>query len=235
MTISVYDSGAWRTINVVSVNDAGTWRNSKAVYVNDAGTWRTVYGNTSGSQVFGVGTTTFTVPEGVFSISATGCGGGGGGGSGDGGANNDGPGYGGGGSNLITQSFSVTPGQVLNVVVGVGGSVGFGARGGAGFPTMIAGTGVGFISMGGGGGASWVGWGPTGQISPQYFNIITNATIPAVAATSYAGGAGANGANGGGRPTAGKTTNGGANGGTGGPYNMQAGVAGGVGKLTITF
>jgi len=34
---------------------------------------------------------------------------------------------------------------------------------------------------------------------------------------------------------AGTTTNGGANGGSGGPYNMQAGVAGGVGKLTISY
>ena len=235
MSISVNDNGTWRTINVVSVNDSGTWRNAKAVYVNDNNTWRTVYGDNSGSQSFGVGATSWTVPEGVFLISITGGGGGGGGGSGDGGANNDGPGYGGGGSNLISQTYSVTPGQVLNIVVGGGGTVGFGQRGGAGFPTMVAGTGVSFIAMGGGGGASWVGWGPTGQISPEYFNIITQQNVAAVEDTIYRGGAGANGANSGGRPTAGTTTNGGADGGSGGPYNMQAGVAGGVGKLTISY
>jgi hypothetical protein len=235
MSISVNDNGTWRTVNVVSVNDAGTTRDAKAVYVNDDGTWRTVYGDNNGTQVFSVGTTTWTVPEGVFSITATGCGGGGGGGSGDGGANNDGPGYGGGGSNLITQSFSVTPGQVLNIVVGASGTVGFGQRGGAGFPTMIAGTGVGFIAMGGGGGASWNGWGPTGQISPAYTNIITGQAIAAVEDTVYRGGAGANGANAGGRPTAGTTTNSGSNGGTGGPHDMQAGTTGQAGKLSITF
>lgn len=189
----------------------------------------------SGSQTFSSGTTTWAVPSGIYSITVTGCGGGGGGGSGDGGANNDGPGYGGGGSNLITQTFAVTPGQVLDVVVGAGGLVGYGLRGGAGFPTMVAGTDVAFIAMGGGGGASWNGWGPPGQISPEYFNIITDVTVPAVENTVYQGGAGSNGATNGGRPTAGTTTNGGANGGAGGPYNMQAGTAGGVGKLTITY
>jgi hypothetical protein len=235
MSISVNDSGTWRTIKIVSANDSGTWRDAKAVYINDNGTWRTVYGNNSGTQTFSVGTTTWTVPEGVFSISVTGCGGGGGGGSGDGGANNDGPGYGGAGSNRITQSFSVTPGQVLNIVVGAAGTVGYGQRGGAGFPTMVAGTGVSFISMGGGGGASWNGWGPVGQISPQYFNIITGQTVPAVEDTVYRGGIGVNGANNGGRPGAGTSTNGGSNGGTGGPYNMQAGSQGTGGQLSITF
>jgi hypothetical protein len=178
---------------------------------------------------------TFTVPAGVTSMTATGCGGGGGGGSGDGGANNDGPGYGGAGSNRITQSFSVTPGQVLNIVVGAAGTVGYGQRGGAGFPTMVAGTAGSFISMGGGGGASWNGWGPVGQISPQYFNIITGQTVPAVEDTVYRGGIGVNGANNGGRPGAGTSTNGGSNGGTGGPYNMQAGSQGTGGQLSITF
>ena len=190
----------------------------------------------SGSQAFSVGTTTWTVPSGIYSISITGGGGGGGGGSGDGGANNDGPGYGGGGANLITTSnIAVTPGQVLDIVVGAAGTVGFGQRGGAGFPTMVAGTNVSFIAMGGGGGASFNGWGPPGQISPEYFNIITDLTVAAVEDTVYQGGAGANGATAGGRPTAGATTNGGANGGTGGPYDRNAGTQGGTGKLTITY
>lgn len=191
----------------------------------------------SGSQVFSIGTTSYTVPSGVYSITCTGCGGGGGGGSGDGGANNDGPGYGGGGSNIITGGpYAVTPGQVLSISIGASGSVGFGARGGAGFPTMVAtAAGVGFFAAGGGGGGSWNGWGPPGQISPAYTNLLTGASVAAVEDTVNRGGAGANGANGGGRPTAGTTTNGGANGGTGGPYEMQAGTTGGVGKLTINY
>lgn len=230
------NNGSWRAIKILAVRDSTQWRYVKNAWVKQGDQWRLFYGgNTGGTTTFTVGTTSWTVPDGIYSISVTGCGGGGGGGSGDGGANNDGPGYGGGGSNLITQTFSVTPGQVLNIVVGAGGTVGFGQRGGAGFPTMVAGTGVGFIAMGGGGGASWNGWGPPGQISPAYTNIITGQDVAAVEDTVYRGGAGANGANGGGRPTAGTTTNGGANGGAGGPYDRQAGGVGGSGKLTITY
>lgn len=229
------NNGLWRTVKVLAVKDGGAWRYIKSAWIKQGGIWRLFYGGNSGTDTFSVGTTTWTVPDGVFSITVTGCGGGGGGGSGDGGANNDGPGYGGGGSNLITQTFSVTPGTVLDVVVGKGGSAAFGDNGGAGFPTMVAGDGVAFISMGGGGGASWVGWGPVGEVSPAYFNIITQQSVAAVNDTVYRGGAGANGANSGGRPTAGTTTNGGANGGTGGPYNMQAGTVGGSGKLTISY
>ena len=190
----------------------------------------------SGSASFTtVGAQTWTVPFGIYNITITGCGGGGGGGSGDGGANNNGPGYGGGGSNLITQSFAVTPGQLLNIVVGAGGTVGFEQRGGAGIPTMVAGTGVAFFAAGGSGGASWNGWGPPGQISAAYTNIITGQVVAAVEDTIYQGGPGANGANSGGRPTAGTSTNGGSDGGTGGPYDRQAGVAGQNGKLTISF
>lgn len=59
--------------------------------------------------------------------------------------------------------------------------------------------------------------------------------VAAVESTVYSGGAGANGANSGVRPTGGTSTNGGANGGAGGPHDRNAGVAGGVGKLTISY
>jgi hypothetical protein len=223
MSISVNDNGTWRTINVVSVNDNGTWRNARAVFINENGIWRTVYGNNSGSQSFGVGATSWTVPEGIFSITAVGCGGGGAGGSGDGGANNDGPGFGGGGANLVSSGpIAVTPGQVLNISVGVGGS----GRLGGGFcgqPTTVTGTGVNFNVAGGGGGGAWFGWGGPGEISPGVFD------------TTNRGGFGFNGAGDGGRPGGGGSTNGGSNGGTGGNYNQQPGAAGQGGKLTITF
>lgn len=179
------------------------------------------------------GTYTYDVPEGVFLIALNGCGGGGGGGSGDGGANNDGPGYGGGGSNLIQQNYEVVPGQTLYIVVGTGGTAAFGDNGGAGFPTMVSSVGIGFFASGGGGGGSHPGWGPVGEVSPAYFNIITGESVAAVNDTSNRGGAGANGANNGGYPTAGSSTNGGANGGTGGPYDRRAGTPGQAGKLFI--
>lgn len=196
----------------------------------------------SGSQTFTtIGGQTWSVPFGIYSITITGCGGGGGGGSGDGGANNDGSGYGGGGSNLITQSFAVTPGQLLNIVVGAGGTSGFEQRGGAGIPTMVAGTGVAFFAAGGSGGASWNGWGPVGQISAAYTNIITGQFVAAVEDTTYRGGPGANGANSGGTGSksfggpGGTSTNGGSNGGIGGRHDRLAGAPGENGKLTISF
>jgi hypothetical protein len=231
------NNGSWRTIKVLAVNESGTWRYIRNAWVKDGGTWRLFYGGNEGNStvITTPGTYSFTVPDGIYSITCTGCGGGGGGGSGDGGANNDGPGYGGGAANLISQTFSVTPGQILNVVVGASGTVGFGQRGGAGFPTMVAGNGVGFFAAGGGGGASWNGWGPVGQISPAYTNIITGLSVAAVEDTVYRGGLGVNGGGNGGRPTAGNSNNGGSNGGTGGPYNRQAGSRGQGGKLTIAY
>lgn len=230
----IKDNNVWREVLRPYIKDNNSWYPVKKIWVKVNGVWQQTFGNT-GTQVFATGSASWIVPAGVYSITITGSGGGGGGGSGDGGANNDGPGYGGGGSNLISQTFNVIPGTLLNISVGGGGTVGFGQRGGAGFPTMVAGTGVSFFAEGGGGGASWNGWGPPGQISPAYFNIITNQSVAAVEDTVYRGGAGANGANSGGRPTAGTSTNGGADGGRGGNHDRQAGVAGQSGKLTIVF
>tara|TARA_R110000772_G_scaffold8737_2_gene28922 strand:- start:2950 stop:3660 length:711 start_codon:yes stop_codon:yes gene_type:complete len=236
MSISV-NNGSYQTAKEVFVRDAGVWRACREVYINVSGTWQLVYGVSGGGGTISpsVGTSSFTVPEGIYSISVSGCGGGGAGGSGDGGANNDGPGYGGGGANIITASYSVSPGDVLSILVGAGGTGAFGARGIAGSPTMISGAGFCFFAAGGGGGASWNGWGPGDQLSPAYLNPCTGLSVAAVEGGVYRGGLGANGANGGGRPTAGTTTNGGANGGTGGNYNMQGGTSGGVGKLSITY
>lgn len=210
MSIYVNDGGTWRTVRVPSVNDGGTWRNPKAVYINDGGTWRVVYGNNSGTQTFSVGSTTWTVPEGVYSITCTGCGGAGPGGGGDGGANYNGPGAGGGGANLITASYSVIPGTVLSITVGAAGTPPtFSAQTGSnGIPTSVSGTGVNFLTGAGTAGAGY-----------------------------YAGravGIGANGANNGSIPGGGASTNGGANGGSGGGYE-QGGNPGDNGKLTITY
>jgi hypothetical protein len=222
-------AGAWQPVRVIAPRSGGSARLAKAVYVKDGGSWRLVYGGNTATENFTTPSTfNWTVPDGVHSITVTGCGGGGAGGSGDGGANNDGPGYGGGGSNLITQTYSVVPGTVLSVTVGAGGTgqggTGGTARGGtAGRATTVTGTGVSFNAVGGGGGGSAPGWGTFGEVSPGVLD------------TQLRGGAGANGAGSGSRPDAGTSTNGGANGGAGGPYNQQAGANGGNGKLTISY
>jgi len=69
----------------------------------------------------GTATTTLTVPEGVFQASAVVIGGGGGG---SGGGTGSGGSGGGGGSSLSWGTFSVEPGDVLRIQVGVGGNGG---------------------------------------------------------------------------------------------------------------
>jgi hypothetical protein len=163
-----------------------------------------------------IGTTKATVPPYVSSITVTGHGGAGGGGGADGGSNFMGGGGGGGGANRISQTFAVTPGQVLDITVGRGGAGGPGpyGTGGAGQPSTVTGTGVSFTAGGGGGGTN-------GSNSGTGFR-----------------GIGANGANytSSARTAAGGTsTNGGANGGNGGATKNAAGQAGQNGKVTVLY
>jgi hypothetical protein len=163
-----------------------------------------------------LGLTKATVPPNVFSITVTGHGGGGGGGGADGGSGFKGGGGGGGGANRISQTFAVTPGQVLDITVGRGGAGGPGpyGTGGAGQPSTVTGTGVSFTAGGGGGGTN-------GSNSGTGF-----------------GGIGANGANytSSFRVNAGGTsTNGGANGGNGGATINAAGQAGQHGKVIVLY
>lgn len=159
---------------------------------------------------------TFTIPNGVTSITVSGCGGGAGGGGSDAGANYNGNGGAGGGSNIISQTITVTPGQVLSITVGAGGAGGgVYASGTAGVASTVSGTGVSFSAAGGGANNGYV----------------VNSGINGLA------GLGANGANyQEPRPrttAAGTSTNGGANGGSGGVRG--SGGAGQNGKLTITY
>ncbi|AUH53171.1 hypothetical protein CXB49_21440 [Chromobacterium sp. ATCC 53434] len=73
----------------------------------------------------------FTVPDGVTRIYVSGCGGGGGGGgSGASSASVMAAGGGGGaGNHVMRQDYAVRPGQILNIVIGGGGSGGLGGPG----------------------------------------------------------------------------------------------------------
>jgi len=218
----IKDGSNWREVLRPYVKDGGTWRPIKKIWVKVNGVWQQVFGN-SGAEVFAVGSVTWTVPAGVYSITATGCGGGGQGGNGDGGANDSGgSGSGGGGSNLISQSYSVTPGQVLNISVGAGGNIVPKGDGQNGFPTSISGTGVSFSAAGGQGGGGVSDWnGGTGKRAGLGANGANHLT------TAHT-------------QSAGTSTNGGANGGAGGNYSRSGDVArtgspGQNGKLTIVF
>ena len=209
------NNGSWRTIKVLAVKAASTWRYIRTGWIKKDGVWEVFYGGNSGTDTFSVGTTSWIIPDGVFSITVTGCGGGAGGGGSDAGANYNGNGGGGGGSNLITSVYAVTPSEVLTITVGAGGAGGIPyGSGGVGGTTAVAGTGVSFSSNGGGADNGYVlGTGISGLA-----------------------GLGANGANYNPRirtTAAGLSTNGGSNGGTGGVRGN--GSAGQAGKLTITY
>jgi hypothetical protein len=175
------------------------------------------------------GSYTWTVPAGLTSISVVATGGGGGGG----GLSGTIAGYAGGSGAIVTGTLSVTPGQVLNLVVGGGGQSGsngppdccgylFGAAGGGGgssnvdastdpqilavYPEIIAG--------GGGGGGVDGGSGNTGGFGGD---------------AGGAGGAGDAGANGNLIGASGPG-GGGASGGIGGAAGSSPGLSGGNGN-----
>ncbi|WP_116520998.1 hypothetical protein [Achromobacter insuavis] len=104
-----------------------------------------------GQQAFTTpGTTNWTVPNGVYAVYAEGWGAGGGSASRQG-TNNCFAGGGGGGGEYRSGLFSVTPGQVLAIQVGAGGTAGgaYPASGGAGGSSGITGL---FSASGGAGG-----------------------------------------------------------------------------------
>jgi len=94
-----------------------------------------VYSNVSKVQTFSpAGTASFTVPDGVTSIKVTSIGGGGGGQQGWGNySGSGGAGAGGGAGQTITTNITVTPAQVLSLVIGAGGAGGSGTPSGSGY------------------------------------------------------------------------------------------------------
>jgi hypothetical protein len=91
---------------------------------------------------------TFTVPDGVYSISVSGCAGGGGGAGGGGSSTTTplvgaGGGGGGAGQSIINTPYSVTPGTSISITIGGGGTAGIGiggsdgTNGGAGGNTVV--------------------------------------------------------------------------------------------------
>jgi hypothetical protein len=156
------------------------------------------------------GSYTWTVPAGLTSISVVATGGGGGGGGITGGFST---GSAGGAGAIVSSTLTVTPGQVLDIVVGGGGQAGTngpngacGAGGGGGGSTNVdAGSSDQIIAGGGGGG----GPGDCGG-----------------SAGGNAGGPGGGGGNGATDPDG---AGGGGSGGTGGAGGSDGGVSGGNG------
>lgn len=154
----------------------------------------------------------FTVPPGVSTIYVSGCAGGGGGGGGGGTTASVGSGCGGGGGagqSIVRQSYTVTPGQVIEITIGGGGSPGggggagtHGSNGTAGGNTVIGAlvTLTGGGAGGGGGGSTGVPGagapGGTGYPSGSYGGDGGAGGVGGVGGTSPFGGGGGSGRSG---------------------------------------
>jgi hypothetical protein len=167
MTRQIYVDQSTKVVQAY-VNHNNTWKHPNAIYVNDGGIWRQTYPDESSSLIYTVpGVYLFEVPMGITTINASVYGAGGGGGApyfpgGDGWV-------GGGGSSggyIENQSFSVIPGNFLQVIVGQGGAGGIFV-----FAAFVAGlpggdsqiTGLLKATGGGGGGPGLGSNGPAGS------------------------------------------------------------------------
>ena len=140
------------------------------------------------------GTYSYTVPAGVTSIDLLAAGGGGSGGGAYFSFTAGGAGGGGGGGQVQNlTSVSVTPGQVLTIVVGAGGQSTAGNAGNVGGNTTIMGTGVSVTARGGaGGGLGGGAISAAGAVSYQY-NDGTSTYSGGTGGGSSAGGGGGTG------------------------------------------
>lgn len=167
----VKNSGSFSPVKVAYVKDSGTWKTVKQIWVKDGGSWQMAYPESTGTVVYGdqtVNTSTgtrsgasysWTVPNGITSITISASGGGG-----PGYAYHDGGycqhafsgGAGGGLSNLV---LTVEPGDVISGVYGDAGGKGYynGGTGGAASATTILKNGSAVATCGAGGSRGSVG------------------------------------------------------------------------------
>ncbi len=205
--------------------------------------------NAQTTETFNSGTS-WTVPCGVTSVTITVWGGGGGGG---GSSTNNLGGNGGGGGASVTNTFTVSPGNVINYTIGAAGAAGGAAAGtgGNGGQTSVTAV-VPVISMSAAGGTGGLGNGviivppvssTAGANGISAGGTITNGTNGTRGGVS--GGTGGGAGNGGGN-VAGSTSaaglpgsapGGGGSGGedAGGGSGDRAGGAGGVGQIRFTY
>ena len=179
----------------------------------------------SQAQFTTVGTSSWTVPAGVNTVSAVVIAGGGGGGGSDGFRTEGNSGGGGGGTGY--GQFVVIPGETLTITVGAGGTSSSGGNGTTGGSSSITRDTIGLISTTGGtGGAERVITSrPGGTATWGFYNV----TFFGGGTGGVGGGASDNDSGGGGGGAAGYTANGGAGGNTGIGLSGSGGGGGGGG------
>lgn len=183
------------------------------------------------TQTFTTGSSTFTIPCGVTSITVQVWGGGGAGG---GGSDTGAPGgSGGGGGGYCTQTISVTPGQVISYSVGAGGTGGTGNGGNGGtttFGTVSASGGVGGAANGGAAGTGGNGCSGSGNNG-----VVTTTTTGGSGGSTVSGGIGGAGGSVGVNGSPGGIPGGGGGGGGQRVGGSESGGDGGRGQITIMY
>ena len=194
----------------------------------------------------------WTVPPGVTEITVEGWGAGGAGGTAVGANKANRAGAGGGGGAYARKKLQVTPGQVLSLQIGQGGSASGVLNGSAGGDTFIAGLTTQFLAKGGSGGAGNNGTAFVGAAGGSALDsrgdVVTSGGNGGPGSNSGNSGAGGNGANGGGNggasvsssPTEGNPGQAPGGGGSGARVFSQNntnrfGGAGGSGRIVITY
>lgn len=120
--VYVHTSGTFTAAKEIFVKDAGTWQTVKEVWIKEGGVWVQAFPESTGTQSYtSAGSYSFTVPNGIYSLTATIVGGGGGGGGFFGSGDNHAGGAGGSGGYYTGSTIAVTPGETLSLTVGAGG------------------------------------------------------------------------------------------------------------------
>lgn len=162
-------SGVWTEVINPTVHHDGTWKSTQKGFVKQNGVWKQFFPDSGTTAFNSPGTYTWKVPPGVHQITVDMTGGGGGGGGSSEVGSGGGGGGGGSGGYYKDSVMAVTPGEMLTIHVGPGGSgapyVGRtssapgGAQGGA---SSINGSKGSLVATGGAGGGGGTGDGGGG-------------------------------------------------------------------------
>ncbi len=154
--IYVNRNGVWHPVEIPSVNVNGQWKDITKAYYNNNGTWQQFFPPTGSLAYTSPGVYYFTVPPGIFSVTASVYGAGGGGGGAILSGDKHGGGNGGSGGYVTNQTIATVPNQNLAIIVGAGGP-----HGGGDLSAYLNGPGV---TNGGIGGASYISIGGVIQV-----------------------------------------------------------------------
>jgi trimeric autotransporter adhesin len=155
--IWVKQDGKWKEVTVPQARTNGQWKTVIGSWIKQDGSWQRFFPSTSETSFRSPGVTSFTVPPGVYKITANVVGGGGGGGASS--VQGNGAAGGGGGSGgYVAVDIVTTPGEKIAITVGAGGTgstvADVGQAGGDGTSSSLSSAQTSVIATGGKGGKS---------------------------------------------------------------------------------